>query len=68
VLYSNDKHTVQECPEKMLLNKMTKAKIKKNKRVSKDQWLTKALDTLESSGVEAVKIERLAKAFGISRS
>ena len=38
------------------------------KRVSKDQWLTKALDTLESSGVEAVKIERLAKAFGISRS
>jgi AcrR family transcriptional regulator len=38
------------------------------KRVRKDQWLTKALDTLESSGVEAVKIERLAKAFGISRS
>jgi len=39
-----------------------------NKRVSKAQWLAKALDTLESSGVEAVKIERLAKAFGISRS
>jgi AcrR family transcriptional regulator len=38
------------------------------KRVSKDQWLTKALDTLESSGVEAVKIERLAKGLGISRS
>jgi AcrR family transcriptional regulator len=38
------------------------------KRVSKDQWLTKALETLESSGVEAVKIERLAKALGISRS
>ena len=38
------------------------------KRVSKDQWLEKALDLLESSGVEAVKIERLAKALSISRS
>ena len=47
---------------------MKEAKIKINKRVSKDQWLLKALDTLESSGVEAVKIERLAKALGISRS
>ena len=43
---------------------------KKNKirRVSKKQWLVEALDTLESSGVEAVKVERLAKALGISRS
>jgi len=41
---------------------------KKTKRVSKDQWLIKALDTLGSIGVEAIKIERLAKAFGISRS
>ena len=47
---------------------MKKAKIKKNKRVSKDQWLSMALDTLESNGVEAVKIERLAKSLGISRS
>ena len=47
---------------------MKKAKIKKNKRVSKDQWLAKALDTLESSNVESVKIERLDKALGISRS
>ena len=38
------------------------------KRVSKQQWLTMALDTLESSGVEAVKIERLARALSISRS
>lgn len=52
----------------MIFNKMKKAKIKKNKRVSKDQWLAKALDTLESSGVEGVKIERFAKALGISRS
>jgi AcrR family transcriptional regulator len=47
---------------------MKPPKTNKIKRVSKDQWLTKALETLESSGVEAVKIERLAKAFGISRS
>ena len=38
------------------------------KRVSKDQWLTKAREALEASGIEAVKIERLAKALGISRS
>ena len=47
---------------------MKKAKINKIKRVSKDQWFTKALDTLETSGVEAVKIEKLAKELGISRS
>jgi len=47
---------------------MKPPKTNKIKRVSKEQWLIKALDTLESSGVEAVKIERLAKAFGISRS
>ena len=38
------------------------------KRVSKSQWLAKALETLGLSGVEAVKIERLAKGLGISRS
>ena len=38
------------------------------KRVSKEQWLAKALEALESSGIEAVKIERLAKGLGISRS
>jgi len=47
---------------------MKPPKTNKIKRISKDQWLAKALDTLGSSGVEAVKIERLAKAFGISRS
>ena len=45
---------------------MKPPKTNKIKRVSKDQWLIKALDTLESSGVEAVKIERLAKALDIS--
>jgi AcrR family transcriptional regulator len=47
---------------------MKKAKIKRNKRVSKDQWLALALETLESNGVEGVKIERLARLLGISRS
>jgi len=47
---------------------MESRKPNKIKRISKDQWLTKALETLESSGVEAVKIERLAKALSISRS
>lgn len=48
--------------------KMKPPKKNKKKRVSKDQWLTIALDTLESKGVEALKIERLAKQLGISRS
>jgi AcrR family transcriptional regulator len=47
---------------------MKPPKTNKIKRVSKDQWLIKALDTLMSSGVEAVKIERLAKELCISRS
>ena len=38
------------------------------KRVSKAQWLAKALEVLESDGIEAVKITDLAKALGISRS
>ena len=38
------------------------------KRVSKVQWIAKALEILESNGIEAVKIERLAKTLGISRS
>ena len=46
-----------------------KTKIRNNnKRVSKDQWLAKALEALESGGIETVKIERIAKALGISRS
>ena len=40
----------------------------KKKRVSKAQWLEQALEMLASNGVEAVKIEKLAKALGVSRS
>ncbi|MCD6526545.1 MAG: TetR/AcrR family transcriptional regulator [Desulfuromonas sp.] len=42
--------------------------VKKNKGISKDQWLVKALELLVSNGFEAVKIERLAKLLGTSRS
>lgn len=42
---------------------MKKAKRYQKKNVSKDRWLAKALETLESNGVEGVKIERLAKAL-----
>jgi len=41
---------------------------KRNKGISKNQWLGKALELLESKGFEAVKIERLAKLLGTSRS
>lgn len=38
------------------------------KRVSKDEWLQAALDTLIEEGVEALRIERLAKRLHISKS
>ncbi len=41
---------------------------KTNKGVSKEQWLKKALETLGTDGFEAVKIDRLAKNLGVSRS
>ena len=47
---------------------MKQRETKKNKGVSKRQWLIKALETLETDGYEAVKIDRLAKQLGISRS
>ena len=42
-------------------------KIKK-KRLGKKQWLAKALEVLAESGVEEIKIERLAEALGMSRN
>ncbi len=41
---------------------------KKKLNVSKNQWLEKALEVLESQGHNAVKIDRLAKLLGVSRS
>ena len=38
------------------------------KRVSKEAWLSAALEMLEGGGVEAVRIERLAARLGISKS
>jgi len=44
------------------------AKRKRIGRVSKDEWLATALDELESGGIEAVRVERLAKILSISKS
>jgi AcrR family transcriptional regulator len=40
----------------------------KKKRVSKADWLEKALDVLEIDGINEVKIERLARELNISKS
>jgi AcrR family transcriptional regulator len=40
----------------------------KKKRVSKADWLEKALDILEIDGINEVKIERLARELNISKS
>ena len=41
---------------------------KKTKRISKDQWLDCALDALESSGIESVRVDKLARQLGVARS
>ena len=38
------------------------------KRVSKVEWLQTALDLLEREGIEAIRVERLARELGISKS
>jgi AcrR family transcriptional regulator len=38
------------------------------KRISKAEWLDAALNALEEGGIDAVRIERLAKKLGTSRS
>ena len=43
-------------------------KQEKKKRVSKADWLEKALDVLEIDGIDEVKIERLARELKISKS
>ena len=42
--------------------------MKTKKRISKAEWMEKALEILEIEGIAAVKIERLAKELGTSRS
>jgi AcrR family transcriptional regulator len=50
------------------------AKIKKSTRkplrarVSKQDWISAALETLATSGIESVKVERLAKQLGVAKS
>jgi len=43
-------------------------KQRRNGRVRKDEWLATALDELERGGIEAVRVERLAKLLAISKS
>jgi len=43
-------------------------KVVKKERVSKADWLEKALDVLEIDGIDEVKIERLARELNISKS
>ena len=38
------------------------------KRLGKKQWLSKALDVLAASGVDEIKIARLAEELGMSRN
>lgn len=59
--------SVQPCPVKRLF-KMRSPKTNKKNNVSKKQWLSKALVILESDGVEAIMITRLARELGVSRS
>ncbi len=40
----------------------------KKRRVSKDEWLAAALAALQAGGVESVRVERLARTLGISKS
>ena len=44
------------------------AKLNKKNRISKAEWLEAAMSVLETEGINAVKIERLAKVLKTSRS
>lgn len=41
---------------------------KKIRRVSKDEWLSEAMDTLAREGIGGVNIEKLARKLGIAKS
>jgi len=41
---------------------------KKNKRISKDEWLACALKALESLGIDGVRVDKLARELGVARS
>jgi AcrR family transcriptional regulator len=41
---------------------------KKNKRISKDEWLACALRALGDGGIEAVRVDKLARQLGVARS
>ncbi|MGI9242176.1 MAG: TetR/AcrR family transcriptional regulator [Verrucomicrobiales bacterium] len=43
-------------------------KREKTRRVSKAEWLQTALDSLEEEGVDGIRVERIARRLGISKS
>jgi AcrR family transcriptional regulator len=43
-------------------------KITKQQRISKEQWLTSALQALESEGIDGVRVDKLARQLGVARS
>jgi AcrR family transcriptional regulator len=42
--------------------------IRNIKHITKEEWLTCALNVLESTGIDGVRIEKLARQLGVSRS
>ena len=43
-------------------------KLAPKKRVSKAQWLERALEVLETEGLQGVRVERLARDLGIAKA
>ena len=39
-----------------------------SKRVSREQWLAKALEMFASTGADGLKVEKLAKSLGVAKS
>ena len=43
-------------------------KLAPKKRVSKARWLERALEVLETEGLQGVRVERLARDLGIAKA
>ena len=43
-------------------------RLKQTRRISKQDWLNAGLDLLQSGGIEAVRVERLAAQVGVAKS
>ena len=56
------------CREKMTPQKKQKKTSRKGRRLGKNAWVRAARDALINGGLEAVKIDRLAKSLGATRA